>query len=254
MPEASHLLSYGFVALMIVTLIAFVGGVQRSAQATASADPNTSIISGRRVLIGLLVWLALTGAAAASGVTARWELRPPPVMVIVLFGFGLTILFARGQLGTQVATGLPVAALIAFQAFRIPLELILHLAYTEGVMPIQMSYSGYNFDILSGLGGLTLGGFFLLSKREVPRSLAWAYNLMGLALLFTIVGIAIASMPLLAAFGPDKINTWIGDFPFVWLPAIFVTFALFGHLVLTRRLLADARVVDGAAGTPSPSA
>jgi len=162
-------------------------------------------------------------------------------MVMAFSGFALTFVVARSRLGAQVASGLPIAALIAFQAFRFPLELLLHLAYTEGVMPIQMSYAGYNFDILSGLGGLLVGGFFLLRKQAVPRALAWAYNIMGLGLLVTIVGIAIASMPLLAAFGPDKINLWVGEFPFVWLPAIFVTLALFGHLTLTRRLLADAR-------------
>lgn len=34
-------------------------------------------------------------------------------------------------------------------------------AAEEGVMPVQMSYSGFNFDILTGLSALILGLFLL---------------------------------------------------------------------------------------------
>ena len=42
----------------------------------------------------------------------------------------------------RLALDLPVAALVGYQGFRVLVELLLHRAYTEGLMPVQMSYSG----------------------------------------------------------------------------------------------------------------
>ncbi|WP_437619875.1 hypothetical protein [Sorangium sp. So ce1151] len=37
-------------------------------------------------------------------------------------------------------------------------------------------------------------------------------------------------------------NTWVCCPPFVWLPAVMVMAALFGHVVVARRLRAERRV------------
>ena len=210
-------------------------GVRRSA-----AQQQASISTGK-VIAGLATWMAITAAAALSGLIAQWELRPPPVMVLVMVGFVVTIVLACGRFGKRVAMGVPVVGLIVFQSYRFPLELLLHRAYADGVMPVQMSYEGRNFDIATGIAALVIGGFYLATNKAVPRALAWAFNLGGLILLFNIVGIAVASTPVFTLFGPDKLNLWVAFFPFIWLPAIFVTLALFGHITLTRRLLADAK-------------
>lgn len=234
MPEPSKVLLYGFLGLLALTLVAALGGVRRGAAQPESVTPRT--VAG-----GLALWMLATAGAALAGITANFDTLPPPLMVIVLLGFIITIALGTGRLGSQVAMGVPVASLIAFQSFRFPLELLLHRAYTDGLMPIQMSFEGRNFDIVTGLAGLFIGGYFVAANKELPRSLAWGFNILGLALLFNIVGIAIVSMPVFALFGDEHVNTWVGYFPFVWLPAIFVTFALFGHIALTRRLLADAK-------------
>ncbi len=239
MSDASAPLYFGFLALLVITITAALLGVRVSE--SDGSGPSGTALPISRFAMGLAAWLAITGVAAASGFTSRWELRPPPVMGFAFFGFAATIILARGRLGEQIAMGLPVAALIAFQGFRFPLELLLHRAYTDGVMPIQMSFEGQNFDIATGLLGLAIGGYFLVTDREVPRSIAWAFNIVGLALLFNILGVAVASMPIIAAYGPDALNLWVGAFPFIWLPTVFVPFALLGHVVLTRRLLADAK-------------
>jgi hypothetical protein len=230
MPEPSSVLLYGFLGLLALTIPAALKGVK------TSASDSESISSGK-VAGGLALWMAVTAGAALAGITANFDTLPPPLMVIVLIGFIITIVLAGGRLGSQIAMGVPIASLIAFQSFRFPLELLLHRAYTDGLMPVQMSFEGRNFDIFTGVAGLFIGLYFMASKKEVPRGLAWTFNLAGLALLFNIVGVAIASMPVFAFFGNNHINTWVGYFPFVWLPAIFVTFALFGHLALTRKLL-----------------
>ena len=234
MPEPSSALVYGFIGLLALTIPAALKGVKSSGTDGESVSPV-------QVAGGLALWMGVTGGAALAGITADFDTLPPPVMVLVFIAFIITIVLAKGRLGSQMAMGISVASLIAFQSFRLPLELLLHRAYTDGLMPVQMSFEGRNFDILTGIGGLFIGGYFLARQQEVPRMVAWAFNIGGLALLFNIVGVSAASMPVFALFGNEHINIWVGYFPFVWLPAIFVTFALFGHIILTRRLLADAK-------------
>ena len=59
---------------------------------------------------------------------------------------------------------------------------------------------------------------------------------LGFVLLVNIVGIAIVSTPVFGWFGNDRLNTFVTFPPFVWLPAILVTAALMGHILVWRRL------------------
>jgi hypothetical protein len=113
----------------------------------------------------------------------------------------------------------------------------MHQAAVEGTMPLQMTYTGSNFDIVSGATALVVGG--LAAWGRAPRSLLLAWNTLGSLLLVAILVIAVASLPAFAAFGqePAQLNTWIAYFPYVWLPAGLVSAALLGHVLLWRRLL-----------------
>ena len=115
----------------------------------------------------------------------------------------------------------------------------MHRAVTEGIMPVQMSYSGWNYDIVTGASALVVA--YLLRRTE-SRGLLMAWNLLGTILLAVIIGVAVASTPFLHAFGtaPAQLNTFVTFAPFVWLPLILVPAALFGHLLVWRRLFGRA--------------
>ena len=147
----------------------------------------------------------------------------------------LTLTAALSPYGRRLAEALPFGALIGFQAFRLPLELVMHRAAAIGLMPVQMSYAGQNFDIVTGT--LAIPVALLAAFNRAPLALIRVCNLLGLALLLNVVIVAIASLPVFAAFGPDRLNTWVADAPFVWLPAILVVAALMGHVLLWRRLI-----------------
>jgi hypothetical protein len=137
---------------------------------------------------------------------------------------------------------LPLWALVGFQVFRVPLELVMHRAYVEGVMPGQMSYSGQNYDILSGISAGALG--FWLTRGQVPRRVVVLWNAVGLVLLVNVVAIAVVSTPLFRWFGDERLNVFVTYPPFVWLPAVLVTAALMGHVLVWRRLTQNS-VVEG---------
>lgn len=190
----------------------------------------------QRFLLVASAWLALTAALAHAGFFAAEGVTPPRFLWLMLPTFALPVGLALSRAGAALAQA-PIAVLVGSQVFRFPLELFMHRAATEGVMPVQMSYSGYNFDVLTGVSALAVAALSGLGRA--PRWLIWAWNLLGTVLLLNILAIAVASLPQIRAFGddPSRVNTWIAFFPFVWLPAALVGTAVLGHSLLWRRLL-----------------
>lgn len=184
--------------------------------------------------LGVVLWLLLSAVAAASDVLRRFDIAPPPFAWLVLAVTVLGILVPYSRLGTRLIRGLPLAALVGYQVFRFPLELFMHRASMEGLMPVQMSYSGWNFDILTGISAGLLG--LALLRWDVPRFAVQVWNAAGFALLVNIVTIAVLSTPAFGWFGRDRLNVWVTYPPFVWLPAVMVTAALMGHLLVWRKL------------------
>jgi hypothetical protein len=190
----------------------------------------------RRVLIATaaaaVAWMTATWIAASSGVLRQWEATPPPIAVLVAGIVALSVAIAFSPYGTRLATGVPIALLIALQGFRLPLEVAMHAMYERGVMPVQMSYSGRNFDIITGVSAFLVA--WLVAQGYGGRLLITIWNLLGLALLVNVVTIAILSTPRFRFFGDDHLNVWITYPPFVWLPAVMVVAALAGHLLVFR--------------------
>ncbi len=177
-------------------------------------------------------WLLLTGLAAASGWLMDFSTVPPHMLLLMAPTLALTCWLGLSRAGRPLAH-LPLVVLIGFQAFRIVVELLIHEAVAEGIAPVQMTWTGMNFDVLSGLTALVVAP--LASRLPKPVLLAW--NVMGLGLLLWVVGVAVLSMP--TAFQRlHPSNTWVAHLPFVWLPTVLVPCALLGHLALFRRLAA----------------
>lgn len=185
-----------------------------------------------------VLWMGATWAAGTSGILRQWDATPPPFAFLVLGIVAGSFLIAWGPYGGLLARGLPLWVLIGIQGFRLPLELAMHAMYERGIMPEQMSYSGRNFDIVTGITALAVAA--AIRSGVAPRWLAGAWNVLGLALLLNVVSIAILSTPRFAYFGADasRLNVWVTYPPFIWLPAVMVTAALAGHLLIFRALRA----------------
>jgi hypothetical protein len=187
--------------------------------------------------LATIVWLAVTHAAASAGLL---HFSPPATMMVVFVAvFAIAIGFALSPVGRRIALQLPLAALVGFQAFRVIVELLLHRAYAEGLMPIQMSYSGRNFDIVSGVTALGVALWLAAGGRSARVVFAW--NTLSVGLLVNILGIALLSAPTpFRVFMNEPSNVWITQAPWVWLPAVMVLAAIAGHALVYRRLALGA--------------
>jgi hypothetical protein len=165
----------------------------------------------------------------------RWERTPPPFAILIAATLALAFALAWSPVGGRLARFVPLWALVLVQAFRLPLELAMHSVHERGIMPRQMSFSGRNFDVVTGATALLVAA---LAYSGAARRLVAAWNVMGLALLVNVVTVAILSTPRLRFFGPDQLSTFVTHTPYVWLPAVMVPAALAGHLVIFRALRA----------------
>lgn len=186
--------------------------------------------------IAACVWMAITWVVAASGIFREWERTPPPFAFLVIAIIALGFAIAFSSLGTRIATALPLWVLVLVQGFRLPLELAMHGMYTRGVMPEQMTYTGLNYDIVTGVLAIVVA--MLAAMGIVGRGIIAAWNTLGLALLVNVVTVAILGTPRFRYFGDGSLNVWVTYPPFVWLPAVMVLTALTGHLLIFRALVA----------------
>jgi hypothetical protein len=127
---------------------------------------------------------------------------------------------------------------VGLQAFRIGVELALDLLYHAGVVPVQMTIEGRNWDILVGFSALPVA--WLVARDRLPAAGLLLWNLFGLGMLLNIVTISVLSMPTpLRIFAAEPANTFIVTAPYIWLPTLLVPTALCGHLLVFRRLAAQ---------------
>ncbi|GEP42919.1 hypothetical protein [Brevifollis gellanilyticus] len=184
----------------------------------------------RWVVLGILAWLVLTGILAARGSLRDFSSLPPAAPVLFYAGFIMTMWVALSKASASWLL-LPLPFFVGFQSFRILVELCIHEAVTEDIAPPQMTWSGLNFDIVSGVTALLLAPF----AGRVPRGVLLAWNILGLCLLVWVVSVATLSFPTRFQMLTPA-NSWVADFPYVWLPTVHVCAALLMHVILFRRL------------------
>jgi len=202
------------------------------------ASPRQRFRVARLALLAGAAWMAITWRVAASGVLRNWNATPPPFFLLLVAVVAIASLTAFSPLGRRLAFGVPLWVLVLVQAFRLPLELAMHRLTTLGIMPEQMTFTGRNFDVATGASALVLAA--LLHSRGRGHALTLVWNTIGLVLLTNVVVIALLSTPRFRLFGDDHLNVFVTYPPFVWLPTVMVLTALAGHLLIFRRLLANA--------------
>lgn len=222
----------GIPGIAAALALLFVWANRRAAE---RAGKSAAAVRRRTWIAAALVlgWCALFGGLAGGGILAEFAWRPPPLALAFGVMVGGALAFATSRFAAPLAQ-LPLAGLVGYQAFRLPLELVMHEAAEAGVMPSLLSYSGWNFDIATG--SLALPVAALVAAGRAPRWLVLAWNALGIAALCMIGVIAIGTAPFITAFGPEQVNAWVAYLPFVFLPAVGVAAAIIGHVLVLRAL------------------
>src|ERR1043165_9408620 len=181
-------------------------------------------------IIVILAWLMFTLIIAISGFLYDYKAMPPKLLLVVLPPLIFFLLLFRAKQFTDLTEQFNVFWIIYAQSFRILMEFILWLLYRYNIIPEQMTFEGRNFDILVGITAPFIA-YYCFVKKTWPLKVALYWNFAGILLLLNIVIVAILSTPYpFRQFMNEPANTIVFGFPFVWLPAFVVPFALLLHL------------------------
>ncbi len=223
-----------FLLIVFTLIVALVVAVRRAPEGEAPSVTRRWAVGAA---VGVSAWAAFTGLLSGSGVL-EIEAPAPPALGFFLVCNLAAVALALSPVGRRLVVTTPIAFLVGYQAFRLPLELVLHSWMEQGTMPVQMTWEGQNFDILTGI--VSVGFGLYAYRREVPGALVWAVNLLGLGLLLNVMRIAMLSTPMpLRTFVNDPPVLLAYHFPYGWIVPFCVSGALFGHLVVVRWSLAN---------------
>jgi hypothetical protein len=218
-----------FVLIVVHVVAAFIAAVFYAYRAEPDRAWRVTLFSA----LGLVVWVGGLSVLVASGLMEKLPYSGLP------FFFGgvllVSVITGLSPLGGRIAGQVPVAALVAFQAFRLPLELVLHRWALEGTIPLTMTWTGDNWDIVSGIVALVAAPF---AHRH--RVVAWGANVVGIILLLNVIRVALLSSPLPFAWMVTPPLLLALHLPYAWIGPVCVGGALAGHIVLTRALLRRA--------------
>jgi hypothetical protein len=199
-----------------------------------SAEQQKKFI--RNFLIAFFSWFALTYIWSRFGIFRNFELFPlntAPVIIIPL----ITILFFTFSKSVkEILPHIPQENIIKLQVFRFYVEVLLWALFASAMLPVQMTFEGRNFDVITGV--TAMGVTWLITKNKFPKIAIILWNIMGLGLLINIVVIALLSMPTpFRYFMNEPANTIVAEFPISLLPAFLVPLAYMLHILSLRKAL-----------------
>ena len=225
--------------LTLVTIGIVLRGLQLALRKTGWQEARQNKILGNSSLV-VFIWLTALALLSYRGFFNHFDLPPRPVLAILL-PLPVILWIAFSKKGTELLKQVPPQWLVFIQSFRILVEVLIWIAYLNSLLPVQMSFEGRNYDILTGILALPVG-YFCFVKKSWHRSVAILWNFIGIVLLLNILIVAVLSMPgPLRHFMNEPPNTIVAKFPFIYLPGALVVIAYSMHIFSLRQLMVGSR-------------
>lgn len=193
----------------------------------------------RNLLITFFCWLVFSYGWSRFGIMNNFNFFPFNVAPVILVPLIVVLLFSFSKAVKEILLQLPHENIIKLQVFRFYVEVMLWALFASALLPVQMTFEGRNFDVITGVTAVLLttrfSGFVLIEK--LPKVVLVIWNIAGLVLLVNIVVIAILSMPSpLRYFMNEPANTIVTEFPISLLPAFLVPLAYLLHILSLRKV------------------
>ena len=230
--DAPVAVSLLFVVTVVGMLLLVLWGGARAARRVGPGAARGVRLAG----VALGGWLALTAALAGRGFFEDFYALPPHMLLAI--GPPLLAVLALAASGRHdpLLAALPPSWPIAAQTFRVLVEIVLWRLAVAGVAPEIMTFTGRNVDILVGLTA-PIVAYNCFVRRAWPVRVAQWWNWAGVVILLNVVVHALLSAPTrFRVFETDPPTTFIGDLPYIWLPAFLVPLAWALHAISLRQL------------------
>jgi len=193
-------------------------------------------VRNNKFILLILIWMMVQLILAVRGFYLNFHIFPPRFLLAVIPPL-ILILYLMVFKYQEYVFPFSLRMLTLIHVIRIPVEIVLWLLYQYELLPLIMTFEGYNWDILAGLSALIM--VFVGFDQQKPRkNLLLIWNICCLGFLLNIVTIAVLSAPLpFQQLAFDQPNRAVFYFPFIWLPSVVVPIVLFSHLTSIIKLI-----------------
>jgi hypothetical protein len=189
----------------------------------------------------LLIWVVLITALSYKGFFADFSKLPPRPVLALLIPLPFVLIFVFSKTGAQILQLIPAQWLVLMQSFRIFVDVLIWFAFLANKLPVQMSFEGRNFDVLTGILALPIGYLLIRKKIYSPKTII-VFNIVGLLLLLNILIVSVLSMPTsFHYFTNEPSAALIAQFPFILLPGVLVPIAYSFHIFSLRQLFINKK-------------
>jgi hypothetical protein len=212
-------------ALFIITTFAAVAFLLQGIKAAGLESS-----SARTFLFVLPLWIIFQCVLSISGFYLVTDSVPPRLILFGVLPALVFVVFSVAAFRKSLIPRLPIKPLTLTHVVRIPVELVLYWLFVARLVPREMTFAGWNFDIISGV--LAIAAYIAVYQFGIAsKPTLAAFNIAGLLLLFNIVAIAIMAVPSpLQQLAFDQPNRAVLMFPYALLATVVVPIVLFSHI------------------------
>lgn len=236
----------GFILLTILCLSLILWGVYQTFL-RKGLGRNRAAFKTLIVAATFVVWLILVSALSLNGYFSDFSVMPPRLLPVLLIPLVSILILTFHPATKSFLAHIPAQWLVHIQVFRVPVEVFLWLLFLDNRLPIQMTFEGRNWDVLTGLTAPVVA-YLCFSNGRYNQWLAIVWNIAGFALLVNIVATAVLSMPFpFRVFLNEPANTVVTYFPIVFLPTVLVPIAYAMHFFSLRQLLIHQKTSNATA-------
>jgi len=221
MENVSIFLTLFFVLTTIVTVWLFYRAAGRS----------------KKVLVFISLLMILQSVLGLSGFYQEVGVNPPRFALLLAPGILFVLLLFISKKGRVFIDSLDREKLTILHTIRIPVEIVLYYVFLSKLIPVYMTFEGYNYDILSGISAPIIYYFVFIAKKSGKTTLLiWNFLCLGLLINILVIAALSAQTPI-QKLAFEQPNIGVAYFPFVWLPSVIVPIVLLSHLAVIRQLL-----------------
>ena len=189
------------------------------------------------VAIAFLLWTFYIFVLSYTEVIKNLDLPPrfPLFLIIPLFIF--TGFFLYTHRNNEILHAIPKSWPVYYQSFRVLVESLFIMAVAENILPYQVTFEGYNMDMIFGASAPIIA-FLAFQLKVISEKVVLAWNYLGLAVLVSIIILFITTHYIPSLWGsPVSLGSIrIGEFANMLVPGFLMPSAVFMHILSILQL------------------
>ena len=147
---AYHTTARGFAVLTMVMYTLVMVELKKALARTPWEDSRKRKIL-TKVLMAITGWTLFISILGLTGFLRDFSIFPPRIMIVLVIPLIAMVAITFSKTGTAILEFVPAKTIVLLQVFRVFVEILLWSMFLQNILPVQMSFEGRNFDVLSGL-------------------------------------------------------------------------------------------------------